>query len=69
MPTIASCRITNDSISPITWLVAVIACFFGYRSRKRDGAEGVGIATNKAIVISSVTCIVVNMFISAIMYT
>ena len=51
------------------WLVAVIACFFGYRSRKRDGAEGVGIATNKAIVLSSVTCIVVNMFISAIMYT
>ena len=31
-------------------LVALIACFHGYRAAKKDGAEGVGVATNRAIV-------------------
>jgi len=51
------------------WLVAIIACFHGYRASKRDGAEGVGIATNRAIVHASVVCIVANMIISAFLYT
>jgi len=51
------------------WLVACIACFHGYSAKKRDGAEGVGIATNRAIVQASVACIVFNMILSALMYT
>ncbi len=50
------------------WLVALIACFHGYRAAKRDGAEGVGIATNRAIVHGAVCCIVLNLFISWILY-
>ncbi len=51
------------------WLVAVIACFHGFRASKRDGAEGVGVATNRAIVHASVVCIVANMLLSALLYT
>ncbi len=51
------------------WLVAIIACFHGYRASKRDGAEGVGVATNRAIVHASVVCIVANMLLSALLYT
>ena len=50
------------------WLVAIVACYHGYRAAKRDGAEGVGIATNRAIVHAAVLCIVLNMFLSALMY-
>ena len=50
------------------WLVAIVACYHGYRAAKRDGAEGVGIATNRAIVHAAVLCIVINMFLSALMY-
>lgn len=50
------------------WGVALIACFHGYRTDKRDGAEGVGIATNLAIVHGAVACIVSNLFLSWIMY-
>lgn len=50
------------------WLVAVIACYHGYSVAKRDGAEGVGIATNLAIVHGAVMCIVVNLFLSWIIY-
>ncbi|MEZ4385416.1 MAG: ABC transporter permease, partial [Nannocystaceae bacterium] len=50
------------------WLVAIVACYHGYRAAKRDGAEGVGIATNRAIVHSAVLCIVLNMILSAILY-
>jgi len=51
------------------WLVALVACYHGYRAAKRDGAEGVGIATNRAIVHAAVLCIVINMLLSALMYT
>lgn len=51
------------------WLVAIVACYHGYRAAKRDGAEGVGIATNRAIVHAAVLCIVINMLLSALMYT
>ena len=50
------------------WLVAIVACYHGFRAAKRDGAEGVGIATNRAIVHAAVLCIVLNMFLSALMY-
>jgi len=50
------------------WVVAVIACFHGYRAAKKDGAEGVGIATNRAIVHGAVVCIVMNLVISWILY-
>mgnify|MGYP002777765313 CR=1 FL=1 len=51
------------------WLVAIVSCYHGYRALKRDGAEGVGVATNRAIVHSAVLCIVLNMVLSALMYT
>jgi phospholipid/cholesterol/gamma-HCH transport system permease protein len=50
------------------WMVAVISCFHGYSVAKRDGAEGVGIATNLAIVHGAVMCIVVNLFLSWLIY-
>lgn len=51
------------------WLVALVACYHGYRALKREGAEGVGVATNRAIVHAAVMCIVLNMVLSALMYT
>jgi phospholipid/cholesterol/gamma-HCH transport system permease protein len=50
------------------WMVAVIACFHGYSVAKRDGAEGVGVATNLAIVHGAVLCIVMNLFLSWLIY-
>ena len=50
------------------WLVAIIACFHGYRAAKRDGAEGVGVATNRAIVHGAVACITLNLFMSWALY-
>ena len=50
------------------WLVALVSCYHGFRAAKRDGAEGVGVATNRAIVHGAVLCIVLNMFLSALMY-
>lgn len=50
------------------WLVALISCFHGYRAAKKEGAEGVGIATNRAIVHGAVACIVLNLGISWILY-
>lgn len=50
------------------WLVALVSCYHGYRAAKRDGAEGVGVATNRAIVHGAVMIIVLNMFLSALMY-
>jgi phospholipid/cholesterol/gamma-HCH transport system permease protein len=50
------------------WMIAVISCFHGYSVAKRDGAEGVGVATNLAIVHGAVMCIVVNLFLSWMIY-
>jgi phospholipid/cholesterol/gamma-HCH transport system permease protein len=50
------------------WMVAIIACFHGYSVKPKDGAEGVGIATNLAIVHGAVLCIVVNLLLSWMMY-
>ena len=38
------------------------------RAAKRDGAEGVGIATNRAIVHGAVVCIVLNLVMSWLLY-
>jgi phospholipid/cholesterol/gamma-HCH transport system permease protein len=46
------------------WMIALIACYHGHRVARRDGAEGVGAATNLAIVHGSVMCIVFNLFLS-----
>lgn len=50
------------------WLVALIACFHGSRAAKKEGAEGVGVATNRAIVHGAVMCIVLNLVISWLLY-
>ena len=50
------------------WGVGLIACYQGYSVSKRDGADGVGVATNLAIVNGAVMCIVANLFLSWLMY-
>ena len=50
------------------WGVALIACYAGYSVDKKDGADGVGVATNLAIVNGAVFCIVSNLLMSWIMY-
>jgi phospholipid/cholesterol/gamma-HCH transport system permease protein len=50
------------------WLVALIATFHGYRAAKKEGAEGVGVATNRAIVHGAVMCILLNLGISWLLY-
>ncbi|MEM9462832.1 MAG: ABC transporter permease [Myxococcota bacterium] len=50
------------------WLVALIATFHGYRAAKKEGAEGVGVATNRAIVQGALMCIVLNLLISWLLY-
>lgn len=50
------------------WIVALIACFHGWRAAKRDGAEGVGVATNRAIVHGAVVCICLNLVMSWVLY-
>ncbi len=50
------------------WMVALIACYHGFCLRKSAGAEGVGQATNLAIVHGAVFCIVANLFLSWMIY-
>ncbi|MEX1364346.1 MAG: ABC transporter permease [Nannocystaceae bacterium] len=50
------------------WLIALIATFHGYRAAKKEGAEGVGVATNRAIVHGAVMCILLNLVISWVLY-
>jgi phospholipid/cholesterol/gamma-HCH transport system permease protein len=50
------------------WMVALISCFHGYSVSKRAGAEGVGVATNLAIVNGALVCIVFNLFLSWALY-
>lgn len=50
------------------WLVALVACFHGVRAAKQDGAEGVGVATNRAIVHGGLLCVVLNLFVSWALY-
>jgi phospholipid/cholesterol/gamma-HCH transport system permease protein len=47
-------------------IICTVSCFFGFTCAQ--GPEGVGQATNRAVVIGSVICIVLNYFISELLY-
>jgi phospholipid/cholesterol/gamma-HCH transport system permease protein len=47
-------------------IICTLSCWFGFNCKK--GPEGVGEATNRAVVASAVTCVVVNYFISEMLY-
>jgi phospholipid/cholesterol/gamma-HCH transport system permease protein len=47
-------------------LVASVCCYYGYNSA--GGARGVGLSTTKAVVVSSVTMLVVDYFLTVLMY-
>ena len=44
-------------------IITSAACFFGFNATQ--GAEGVGRATNRAVVVSAIICVITNYFISA----
>ena len=47
-------------------IICTISCFYGFNSGQ--GHEGVGTATHSAVLIGSVICIVLNYFISELLY-
>jgi phospholipid/cholesterol/gamma-HCH transport system permease protein len=47
-------------------IICTISCYHGFHCGK--GPEGVGAATNRAVVTSSVICIVLNYFVSELLY-
>jgi len=47
-------------------LIAIIACYFGFHAAK--GPEGVGRATNRAVVITGMVVILVNLVLTNLMY-
>ena len=47
-------------------VICLVSCWCGFRSAK--GPEGVGQATNSAVVISSVACVTLNTIISQVLY-
>ena len=47
-------------------IICTLSCWFGFNCKK--GPEGVGEATNRAVVASAVACVVVNYFISEMLY-
>lgn len=47
-------------------VICLMSCFCGFRSDR--GPEGVGRATNAAVVISAVVCVSVNFLVSQVMY-
>jgi phospholipid/cholesterol/gamma-HCH transport system permease protein len=71
-------QFASESIEPIDFLygavkavffgliICTVSCYFGFHCGK--GPEGVGAATNKAVVTSSVICILLNYFISELLY-
>ena len=71
-------QFAQESIEPIDFLygalkamffgaiICTVSCYFGFNCGK--GPEGVGQATNRAVVTSSVTCIALNYFISELLY-
>lgn len=50
------------------WVIAFVACYQGFRVSSSMGALGVGQATNRAIVLSCLACIVLNLCLSAMLY-
>jgi phospholipid/cholesterol/gamma-HCH transport system permease protein len=71
-------QFAQESIEPIDFLygalkamffgaiICTISCYFGFNCGK--GPEGVGQATNRAVVTSSVICIAINYFVSELLY-
>lgn len=47
-------------------IICLVSCFFGFTSK--PGPQGVGSATNAAVVWASVVCAVLNYFLSELMY-
>lgn len=47
-------------------IVVTVSCFFGFTSG--TGPEGVGTATNRAVVVSAVVCTMLNYFISEFLF-
>lgn len=47
-------------------LICLLSCYHGYRSG--PGPEGVGMATNRAVVSVCIVCIIVNYLLSELMY-
>ncbi len=47
-------------------VICLVSCFFGFVSRR--GPEGVGQATNAAVVVSSVVCVSLNYLVSQVLY-
>lgn len=47
-------------------VISTVSCFFGFHSD--GGPEGVGRATNRAVVASAVICVISNYFISELLY-
>ncbi|NOY25447.1 MAG: ABC transporter permease [Oligoflexia bacterium] len=47
-------------------VICTVSCFFGFTCQR--GPEGVGQATNRAVVVSAVVCVCSNYFISEILY-
>jgi len=71
-------QFAQESIEPVDFLygalkamifgaiICTVSCYFGFHCGK--GPEGVGQATNQAVVTSSVICIALNYFVSELLY-
>lgn len=47
-------------------IITIVSCYFGYVTK--GGAEGVGRSTTTAVVVSSVLVLIVDYFLTAIIY-
>lgn len=47
-------------------LIATVCCYYGYNSS--GGARGVGLSTTKAVVVSSVSLLIIDYLLTALMY-
>lgn len=47
-------------------VISVICCYYGFYATR--GAEGVGQATNRAVVYSATVCVILNLFLTEILY-
>ncbi len=47
-------------------IICTVSCFFGFTCGK--GPVGVGVATNRAVVVSAVLCVAINYFVSEALY-
>ena len=47
-------------------IICFVSCYCGFVSEK--GPEGVGRATNRAVVVSCITCVMFNTLVSQVLY-